>query len=1741
MANLFDQFDAPPGGNVFDQFDAPAAPKRVVPTGEVARRALASAGNAAIGYAQFPMVGAARLIDLAAGLVGAKPDLATRYGDAWVQPNINNIEANALKPGEDAGAVGTPVLAAAPELGKMVGDLMAGGPMGYAPRGLLGPATTAATNAIPAAVNALREGAVVGLPAGFRVAAERNAALQEAGASPLQAAVPAAVSGLSTVGQFALPASMGSTAATLPGRIASRGAQGAAINADAGIVQRQLENAVLPDAAARMRVDPTDPASVIADALGGALFGQMGSKAQTFRAPNREALGYRPDPTTAPGATDFAPAPAEPLPIDLSAATKAVNEALFRAEGGPTPPDVGLVPKGAPTPVSAPDPLRAPTAPDWKLEGDAEPAPPPRPTVADQVAQDDLAAAVRQRIEAEEAFTLANRRQEQADRDLRREGQIDQDYQGDDAAYKAGEPVRNITLLDGEMPVMVNGRTDTGKVDVTWQNPDGTYSRQIVEPGRLTERQAPVNQRMAQDFNARSSEMPEGVGAGTRAQERMPDRSSDRIAGDTSAGRAAPYDPTINEPRAPRGPVEVVPRDQQGGPIVPRDPAPVRGTQFEGNAPRLENRNGPEPATDVTGRPDGNGNRQLGPTQGDAAATGAARADPNVGRAPDQRGAAAADARTATDAGDNRGARVDPKAEKREAGAFIKSLSESQSRNGRGGITPKLMRDIFGNRVGDVRKQFPMLANNKGHGSDDLVQWAKDNGWMSEADIARLDASKPGGAYEHVADMLRDAASGKAPKRPDVRSQEAEYEAMARDREDAQMADDAERLGVDIKGMSRERAQQTLLDAEVRRLDAEDREAFNDAMNDAAEAAREGRTLDDLLDEVGVTDKDIEDAKYRREAEIESKAVADEAERARAGGEGDSAEIQQQPRPAQQARPDEVRPESESRNEPDRAGPGEGDGATGKERPADGEAGGDAAAATGTVKRDEANYRLNALPLDAAWRGLKQALRHLVSDDSASGPLRKAIADALSEAKAGNAREAIAKTLGALVWSDASVVKSVADARNSPTLHKVWRMFSDMGGTEKIHGETFEQEVHARYNRNINEVSELLKDLSPEQVKQVKGLLENRQNIRGNEGAHKAARRIAELLDAERKWLKDSGVEIGDTKNYVPRVYLAREIVAKATEFKAAAERAYRQMGLDATEAKAAAEAWYNATRLKGDGVPEVPFLDLTSGAPQKNFAKTREIPIDVIRKSGLDKFLDQDLFGVLDGYFRRTSKRGAFESRFGGTDEGGANAKWREMRKALDEEKNSDLIGWAENRILSMSGQMKSDVGDGIRATMSLARAVTVATFLRRAVISSLTEPLQVANRTAAQGGGKAVKNALTMYAHGAERLARALTGMGKSASEIDRHRMAMMLGTVLHENVESGVASLRFDGDTLPNERGTSVSRAADRLSFAAMKASGLHDWTTANMVDSTIIGMDFIKAMAEDAAAGKRLANYELDRLGIAEADHAAFGKYVAKLQNSDQLLADLRAGNKQAQQYAAAIDKFTRQVIMKPTAADKPVLAKHPVAQMAYGLQSWMYSYWYNVQKANIAQIKEAATGKGYTAGERATMAGAPVMYTAAVLAMTGGLLTAMRDLYAGRDKDKEREEKNKKSAIMGMPLETLRMLSQAQMFGLADPFVNSMTSARYNKLPGSELGGPLIGRGQRFALDQGALVTDKNSPNTNTAERKAAESAFNLLVDPALAVASASLPMPLAAAATFASQRDEIRQAYINESAGKKQK
>jgi hypothetical protein len=389
------------------------------------------------------------------------------------------------------------------------------------------------------------------------------------GADPMQAAALGTVRGLGTVAQGALPLSAA-------GNLATRVGTGAALNLPANMLQTQAENAVAPESMQRNTFDVADNATAIGvGAIMSALLGPRAGRIQTpadisaiRRTDNMNKWGidrtdgYGPELAPVEPAAPRAPEPyaADPYAVNPKQATADLNEKLFPAPD--EVPDLKLVPKVGDGALfstkSNPDPASIPSK--LTLEGDgpnrvladsdvrniekvlgmseAEVTALPRP------AQEALRDHANSFAESKQSFDIADRRQRQADADLANNGQIDPDYQGGGAAARGGAfdaGIRRVTLLDGELPVT---RMDSdGKKATVAIDQNGKQILVEVDPKRITEHDLPANQRMAQDFNARSSEPPSAVGRETMASENMPRRSTDRIAGDQYGGRATPYNP----------------------------------------------------------------------------------------------------------------------------------------------------------------------------------------------------------------------------------------------------------------------------------------------------------------------------------------------------------------------------------------------------------------------------------------------------------------------------------------------------------------------------------------------------------------------------------------------------------------------------------------------------------------------------------------------------------------------------------------------------------------------------------------------------------------------------------------------------------------------------------------------------------------------------------------------------------------------------------------------------------------------------------------------------------------------------------------------------------------------------------------------------------------------------------------------------------------------------------------------
>lgn len=191
-------------------------------------------------------------------------------------------------------------------------------------------------------------------------------------------------------------------------------------------------------------------------------------------------------------------------------------------------------------------------------------------------AQRDITANENNRVVARQAFDIAAARQARADADLAQRGELAPDYQAGNAAATGGRMdsgTRRITLLDGAEPVEIIGVADDGGIRVQMQDAEQTVltvpAADVVRRMRTVD--LPVNQRLAQDFVARSDEPPRGVGVETMAGESMPRRSTDRIAGDQVGGRASMVDPVTRDGGTPPA-GEVLPAQRaDSSQAAPRD------------------------------------------------------------------------------------------------------------------------------------------------------------------------------------------------------------------------------------------------------------------------------------------------------------------------------------------------------------------------------------------------------------------------------------------------------------------------------------------------------------------------------------------------------------------------------------------------------------------------------------------------------------------------------------------------------------------------------------------------------------------------------------------------------------------------------------------------------------------------------------------------------------------------------------------------------------------------------------------------------------------------------------------------------------------------------------------------------------------------------------------------------------------------------------------------------------------
>jgi hypothetical protein len=719
-----------------------------------------------------------------------------------------------------------------------------------------------------------------------------------------------------------------------------------------------------------------------------------------------------------------------------------------------------------------------------------------------------------------------------------------------------------------------------------------------------------------------------------------------------------------------------------------------------------------------------------------------------------------------------------------------------------------------------------------------------------------------------------------------------------------------------------------------------------------------------------------------------------------------------------------------------------------------------------------------------------------------------------------------------LLMSNQGALQTLENLSGSEAIKDLRLMFDSNAGRGDSPGQTYGEAVQMMSIRHQNTINRVLDGLTDAETAQVTRLLQNRSAIRAGTKVGDAARALAGTLDELLKYQREAGINIGDVKGgYFPREVDLAAVIKDPAGFEKAAVQAYIAAGMSPADAKQAAVQWRHAVTMSGMGSPENPFLGMSTTIPHGDQMKTRQLTKaadDLMRP-----YLIQDPRDILNTYVNKAVRRAEFERRLGGVtkDEGGrvtsTTAGWDKFVKKLFDEGNGQMLERIIPHVQSMVGELPTQTSMRGRAAASWLQSLAVIQYLKLGVVSSLIEPMVAAQRT---GDVRDLyRPMLGTIQDISNRMAAKLGGESWVSKDVQESReIAELLGITASSLTQDSVILLQTTGaiEGAPLIQGKKWT-SPQALTNKAVTYSGLRHWTDATRNSMTRVGQTYIQKLSRDFLDGREMAAFHLADLGIQKADMKQFAEWVAGKERVGA--GDIKAGP-MGQKYAAALGRMVDQVIMSPKGSEKPYFTASPYGRVAYGLMSYLYGFQQNVLNRQARLMGKAAgmaTGSSEERKEAAKLVGALSLMLVLPIAQRG--LIPLRD--AIRFRGEKRAEKSETE-------NWIESVSRSGLLGAADPLMNMVTAARYEKDPASMALGPVLGTAQSFAMNLSQAYTDRNSVRTNTHERAMAKDVYNAVIDPILSTALVALaPAPVAIVGGQITAAEPVRQAFVGAVAG----
>jgi hypothetical protein len=575
--------------------------------------------------------------------------------------------------------------------------------------------------------------------------------------------------------------------------------------------------------------------------------------------------------------------------------------------------------------------------------------------------------------------------------------------------------------------------------------------------------------------------------------------------------------------------------------------------------------------------------------------------------------------------------------------------------------------------------------------------------------------------------------------------------------------------------------------------------------------------------------------------------------------------------------------------------------------------------------------------------------------------------------------------------------------------------------------------------------------------------------------------------------------------------------------------------------AEVSAEDWLTRVQI-GDSVT------YDSHGPASDFAKTRSLPSEA--DEIMADFYNTDVVNLVANYANHVNARAAYVRRAGNTggtdrfndviarrsvqDRISRNPKKYDVdtedgRRAIINDlanpKTDNLLGMrlreaqraganAED-VIALRGAIDSITGRGDRGPLvpylerfsGFIYGYTYLRLLPRAAITSLVEPVSVLLRT---GSAKATFRTFAAY----------LSEINQKAQSVqERQAIARAVGLTTSPLYDVILMS------RLGMDHGHITSANVALSNF--FQANFLTAVTNAQRRSVMIGGFQWLRdmaqmhAMSKTSAVQKKTIEAEFRELGLRDEDIPSFMDW---LRQKDTLPSLTELESKAGVIFQHAIHRLTGQIIQNPTRADKPMPASSALGRLVYALTAYLYAFFSNVHAATVTRTarnyriaRDEGQGKlaaGITAGLPAAKS---FVGGFAVLFAAQALTTVLREaMFNNEQFEKHREDGDLGAWLLGLAW------SRTGVFGPADVVFNAMTGIKYER----DLSNMMIGPGLQSIFSDlqnvWRVFTEKNSPNTNTAEREAAKSIYRLLVSPTVSLVLSSMQAagPVTAGARF---------------------